>query len=231
MKKFCKVLGWLFLLAGCIAAGIFCEILFTRGADFGSDRYVVAICFSVLGAAIFGTFFLTRMESGPKRVRIVRTVTVIGGIAYGMCLIGILFMSRVSGTRRGGSARDYSLIPFRTISMYVKAYLNHTLHHSTVYRNLLGNFVLFMPMAWILPVVFKKLRNGLAFTIVMLLGLCMVELTQFKTGRGSMDIDDIILNYSGAILVFLCLWNKTIRKFMEKRHIVSGRTRKVRRDG
>lgn len=226
MKKFCKIIAVIFFLIGIMAAGIFAVILFTPKQDFGSDRYVAALCLIVLMSAVIGTFFLTRKENGPRKVRMIRIVTVIGGLAYFMCLVGILFMARVNSSRIATDMRSYSLVPFRTIKSFVQAYKSGALSRTAVRRNLFGNFILFMPMAWILPVVFRRLRNGLAFTFVMLVGLCLVEYTQYKTGRGSMDIDDVILNYAGAILVFAMLWNKVIRGFMERKNIVSGRKRK-----
>ena len=228
MKKFCKIMAVIFYLAGIMAAGIFAVILFTPKQDFGSDRYVAELCLAVLLSAIIGTFFLTRKENGTKKVRMIRMVTMIGGLAYFMCLVGILFMARVNSSRIATDMRSYSLTPFRTIKSFVRAYKNETLSRTSIRRNLFGNFILFMPMAWILPVVFKRLRNGVAFSFVMLVGLCLVEYTQYKTGRGSMDIDDVILNYAGAILVFACLWNKTVRTFMERKNIVAAKKRRKR---
>ena len=46
--------------------------------------------------------------------------------------------------------------------------------------------------------------------------ICLVEITQYLTGRGSMDIDDVILNYPGVVIGFLILWNQRMLKFWKK---------------
>ncbi|MCR5377260.1 MAG: VanZ family protein [Lachnospiraceae bacterium] len=44
--------------------------------------------------------------------------------------------------------------------------------------------------------------------ICLIATLCGVEILQFVTSRGSMDIDDVILNFVGAFIVYLLAWNK-----------------------
>ena len=46
------------------------------------------------------------------------------------------------------------------------------------------------------------------FCLCMIAMLCGIELLQFLTSRGSMDIDDVILNFTGALIVYLLAWNK-----------------------
>jgi glycopeptide antibiotics resistance protein len=45
-------------------------------------------------------------------------------------------------------------------------------------------------------------------------------LTQYLTGRGSLDIDDVILNYSGVILGFVFLWNPLMVKLWKKTKLI-----------
>ena len=71
-------------------------------------------------------------------------------------------------------------------------------------RNLAGNIVAFMPIGILIPLVTRSLSLGRTF----LVGLALsagIELTQFFTGLGSCDIDDIILNVLGAMSVTLIL--------------------------
>ena len=168
MKKFCKIIAAIVFLAGIMAAGIFAVILFDPWQDFGSESDIALLCGIVLASAIVGTFFLTRKENGSRKAAMIRTVTIIGGLAYFMCLVGILFMARVNRTRMATEVREYSLTPFKTIRSFIKAYQNNSLSPVIVRRNLIGNFLLFMPMAWILPVACKKLRNAVAFSVVIL---------------------------------------------------------------
>ena len=50
--------------------------------------------------------------------------------------------------------------------------------------------------------------------------LWSVELVQFITGRGYMDIDDVILNFVGAAIVFLLTWNSKAEQLWEKAGII-----------
>ena len=69
-------------------------------------------------------------------------------------------------------------------------------------EQLITNVVMFVPLGFLLPVVFQKLRRFLpalgAVTSVTLL----IEITQFFIGR-SADIDDVIMNAAGGALGYL----------------------------
>jgi len=51
---------------------------------------------------------------------------------------------------------------------------------------------------------------------VLILIPIIIELIQFITTSGSCDIDDVILNSSGAILLYLIISIKPIKKFLFK---------------
>ena len=73
-------------------------------------------------------------------------------------------------------------------------------------KNLLGNFVLFLPMGIFLPCIFKKLRR-IYKTVPLIMGMVvLVELLQFATKRGFADIDDLILNTAGAAAGYFIFW-------------------------
>lgn len=103
------------------------------------------------------------------------------------------------------AAMQMNLVPFETIALYIRAMVRGTINLEIAIANLLGNFLLFMPMGVYLPFIFKKIRTLLDYVLYMIPVLMMVELVQLLTKRGSFDIDDLILNLSGAIVGF-CLW-------------------------
>jgi glycopeptide antibiotics resistance protein len=98
-----------------------------------------------------------------------------------------------------------NLVPFETISLYIRAMVRGTINPGIAIANLLGNFLLFMPMGVYLPFFFKKIRTLLDYVLYMIPVLTMVELVQLLTKRGSFDIDDLILNLSGAMIGFF-IW-------------------------
>lgn len=98
--------------------------------------------------------------------------------------------------RLGGSA---NLIPFRTIDNYIKAYRHGNISLSLLRANIIGNLLLFFPMGAFLPAVFKSCRKLPTALISLTLMIVLVEVLQLFLGVGRLDIDDLILNLTGAL--------------------------------
>jgi len=106
---------------------------------------------------------------------------------------GIPYWQQVEG--------NLNLIPFRTLRLFVRL-----LQSSRPYLvraaviNLAGNVIMFIPLGMFPPLLFQKLsrfRNVLLMTAMI---IAAVELTQLFTLVGSCDVDDLILNLTGAAL-------------------------------
>ena len=70
------------------------------------------------------------------------------------------------------------------------------------YINFLGNIILFVPLGFLLPLLFKKLENGL-FTVLIALSVSLfIEIMQLPQHRSS-DVDDLWLNSLGALVGFI----------------------------
>lgn len=149
-----------------------------------------------------------------KAIRIILSISF---IFYLFVLVYILFL----GTR-GYIWADLSLIqyikqssnfiPFKTISTYITAINDGRMNISIPLKNLVGNFILFLPMGMYLPFFLKKLNKPSIFLISMSALLLMIEILQLVTRRGSFDIDDFILNLLGTYIGF-GIWNtKIVRK-------------------
>lgn len=107
-----------------------------------------------------------------------------------------------------------NIIPFKTIIEYIKAF-DSLLDTRAVMTNLLGNIVACMPFAFFLPLLFKKQNNIKRFTITMIVIVLLIELLQFVTLSGSCDIDDIILNVSGALIMYGVLKIKSVNNLIK----------------
>lgn len=148
-----------------------------------------------------------------KAIRIILSISF---IFYLFVLVYILFL----GTR-GYIWADLSLIqyikqssnfiPFKTISTYITAINDGRMNISIPLKNLVGNFILFLPMGMYLPFFLKKLNKPSIFLISMSALLLMIEILQLVTRRGSFDIDDFILNLLGTFIGF-GIWNTKIVK-------------------
>lgn len=106
-----------------------------------------------------------------------------------------------------------NLIPFRTIGGYVNSILRGDIVAIAV-RNLAGNLLMFLPLGIYLPIIWKKCRKLMTTLLISLTVLIGIELIQFLTLLGSLDIDDLILNLCGILIGYgLWKWLKFIRYF------------------
>ena len=60
-----------------------------------------------------------------------------------------------------------------------------------------------MPVGFMLPFLFKKMKKLHVCLIFCLLMLIVIEILQLITMRGSFDVDDLILNMTGAVIGFV----------------------------
>jgi glycopeptide antibiotics resistance protein len=96
---------------------------------------------------------------------------------------------------------NYNLVPFRSIKPYLK-----NLSNSYAYLNILGNIIPFMPIGLVLPQITSwKHKVIVRNCIFMLLIIVFIEILQFITKLGYLDIDDILLNYIGCLTGYMLL--------------------------
>jgi len=138
-----------------------------------------------------------------------KTLTIILFTLYCLLLLWLLFFGVGRHLRMpiNGDIAQYmrfnsNFYPFKTIMNYIHAYSVGTISEFNFSVNIFGNIFAFAPMGIFLPAIFKKFRSFFLFAFIMLLLLVTVELGQLITFTGSCDIDDVILNLSGAILFY-----------------------------
>lgn len=103
-----------------------------------------------------------------------------------------------------------NLVPFKTIMTFVKEF-DSMYSTSQIMLNLFGNVCAFMPMALFLPLLFKRQNKVFQFVITLILMILGIEFLQLITGSGRFDIDDLILNLFGAVLVYLLFKIKSVK--------------------
>ena len=140
---------------------------------------------------------------------------------YCLILIYVLFLSR--GSRAHYPYAQYfqqftNFIPFKTIVEYIQRYQNGFRNISIL--NLLGNFVLFLPMGVLLPCLFKKLDRFWKASACVLCTVILVEITQGLLRVGSIDIDDVIFNVSGAMIGYGIIKIPLINTLLEKAELI-----------
>ncbi len=138
-------------------------------------------------------------------------------IIYCFVLVYVLFLSR--GTRVGFTFAEYmrrftNFIPFKTIVEYVQRYSDGYWRLATL--NLLGNLALFVPMGMALPYLFKKLNRFWKVVLCVLGMVVFVEIAQGLLRVGSIDIDDVIFNVSGAMVGYGIIKISPVEKLLRK---------------
>lgn len=105
---------------------------------------------------------------------------------------------------------NINLIPFDTISFQ----FHDIIHDSGYYEylallNLSANIIMFIPMGFFLPILWKKLEKLSSCTLTGVMIILAVEIVQLFSLLGSFDIDDVILNCIGIIIGFFLqnMWN------------------------
>ncbi len=105
---------------------------------------------------------------------------------------------------------NINLIPLRTIRQYW-GLLHYEVYFFHALVNLAGNVFLFIPLGFLLPRIWARMR-GFFRTMFSIAALVIaVEILQYFTQLGSLDIDDLILNLIGAAIGYIC-WKIYVRK-------------------
>ena len=140
---------------------------------------------------------------------------------YCAALMYLVFFSR--GFRTQYSYSHYfkyftNFIPFKTITHYIDMY-NSGFRFLPIW-NLLGNFVLFLPMGLLLPCVFKGFRRFRRVVLCIFIMVVLVEVAQFSLRVGIIDVDDVIFNLSGAMIGYGIFKIPPINKILHKIYFI-----------
>ena len=159
-------------------------------------------------------------DRAPLAVRIIVLILAFAGmVAFAVALAKVTLTPSAASVplthpnlRPGDSIRDYLGQP----------------HLTDTVKQLGGNILLGVPFGVLLPVLFPRARGALRVGVATALVMVLVELVQgaLITGR-AFDIDDVILNCSGAVIGYLLLGLKLGRVVHPRRrhwwHRLSGR--------
>lgn len=102
-----------------------------------------------------------------------------------------------------------NFIPFVTIRNYINAYIYNSLNTTIIFENLIGNIIAFIPLGFLLPIIFRKCKSVRFMFLVSFIFILGIETFQLVTYLGEFDIDDIILNVSGSVIgyfLYKCLY-------------------------
>lgn len=132
--------------------------------------------------------------------------------AYVLLMLFLLFGQRIGWMPvddYGAALRErINAVPFQTIGEYLEMLFTRGAlsGRRLAFINLAGNVVMFVPLGYFLPVLWKNLRHFLrcmCWAAGIILG---IECIQLFTLLGSFDVDDLLLNLLGVGLGYGLYW-------------------------
>ncbi|MFV0394143.1 MAG: VanZ family protein [Coprobacillaceae bacterium] len=97
----------------------------------------------------------------------------------------------------------YSGLNFNTVihnlNLQPFSWMNSSSGDHRLLGEVIPNIIMFIPLGFFLPQVFKSCRNPLISLFLILITTLSVETIQYYTGRAA-DIDDVILNVIGGLI-------------------------------
>lgn len=138
---------------------------------------------------------------------------------YTLCAVYMLFFMRESllgwYTYSEYFRENTNFVPFRTVMEFV-GYLrtDDAIYGDISFENIFGNIIAFLPIGVFCPAIWKKQRRFRCFVLTASAAITGVEIIQFTAMCGACDIDDFILNITGAVIGFAFTKLNIVRRLM-----------------
>ena len=148
----------------------------------------------------------------------IRVISWILFVIYIGLLIYFLFLSEEYGrTSFDQRMYRYNLTPFQEIKRFW--IYRHRVGFWVSFLNLAGNVIGFLPFGFFLPILSRRLRDGVLVTMSGFGLSLLVESIQLIFKVGCFDVDDLILNTLGVLFGYLSFWicNGIRRMIYEKK--------------
>lgn len=223
-----KLYGYLSIICYVVS---FLILLFCTGVRIISNFYLktnakLILLFIVCGLIYVSGYILIKKLNYSKKI--LKVNLLIYFLIYTVTIFSLTLFDEIYG-RQGFIIIDwdrplldnylkysFNIIPFETIKLFTKGYINGIVSFKNFSVNIIGNFLAFMPYGLFLPLIFKSMKKYYKFLITMVIIIVIIELLQFITISGSCDIDDLILNVLGASIIFFITKIKCLNKFIHK---------------
>ena len=176
------------LIAWSLSFGIFIVLspVFFRLLSYLHPIVLVVVLLCIFGVVLFLVLLIRKERFSIPYVLVLGLI-----ILYSVALVILLFFRP-----NHQSSNSINLVPFSTVTFYLSGKVNWLI----AFYNLAANIGLFLPYGLFLR--FKRFSQGKALFIAFLMIAC-IEVLQYLTQRGSLDIDDLILNVLGVYLGFV----------------------------
>lgn len=221
MKKRCSLIVASVLFAVCF---INLSLLTANLIEFTELSTGLKIIIGALSAVSgYGaSFFYCQSLNEKKAYKFMRKFLLLLFVFYIMILVDFTLIDDKFGrdifkvfSWESSAYSDYlksrtNFIPFATVRLFINGYINSHLGLWDTVINLAGNFLIFMPLPFFLRIFRKKRLTAARMLAAVVLTVVSVEALQFIFLTGSCDIDDLILNTSGAMLSYYLITRKRV---------------------
>ena len=126
-------------------------------------------------------------------------------ITYIILLLYLTLFKNYLGREIG--TYDVNLIPFKNITLITLEFLNKEVSLRFFIRNIFGNLIAFAPFAYFFITLFS-LKNTKKFITIMFFIILTIETMQLILKVGFFDVDDIILNLCGTLIIYKLILNR-----------------------
>jgi len=150
-------------------------------------------------------------------------VAILTFLIYIFALYSLLLARGYKGYFWGGMPlaeyikRFSNFIPFKTIISYISGFFDRSMSRSVAVQNLAGNVLILMPMGFYLPFFIRKMAKLNIYALTVAALIIIIEVTQMLTRSGIIDVDDFILNMTGALIGFWICAHTPIRNLFKFR--------------
>lgn len=156
----------------------------------------VAIIFFIAYGIIY-----KKIMKGTKTIKKGQLLLYALSIGYIVIIIGATFFSRLQDSIIYNEGFNFSLF-----SSYREAYhhIDANMMKDTLFRNLILNIILFIPVGFLIPFYSDKLKKMYRVVLIGFLATVTIELTQHFNDYGVFEIDDVFNNTLGTLLGYCC---------------------------
>ena len=94
-----------------------------------------------------------------------------------------------------------NLMPFATINRYLSV-LDRPSGLGLFLYNVVGNMIILIPFGYLMPLAAKTKKGMIWVALAGLVLIISMELLQYVSMSGTLDVDDVLLNFSGVMIGF-----------------------------
>ena len=223
-KRVLSILGSALVVVGIILA-VNGGLKSLRGSMYDIGNLISSGVFIIIGGPlILGTILIILSLQIEKKRKIILLAESVILFIYAINIFLFVFgRSCIYGINQGllhYIKYDCQWIPFKTIGFYISHLLSGQIERGQFIEELVGDFMMFMPLGFLFPAIFKNQKKWLYFLITLVSIFIIIKLLQYEFMIAFFDIDEFMLNMAGACLIYAVIRIGIIKRFLNKTRLI-----------